>query len=98
MSNGHPSERDWVTPAASGLPQRVEVEWLDILSDPTWTARETVLAEEPTRCFTVGYLLHGDERKIVLAHRINSDDDESDYTIIPRGCVVAVRKLTLAGE
>lgn len=78
------------------LPPRVEVEWLDIVQTAEWRGRAEVEASQPAKCRSVGYLIKRDVARVVLAHTLN--DDDSDYTTIPAGCVLRICKLRRAGE
>ena len=73
---------------------KVEVEWLDATSD----FKQMSLVEAQRKCqldtrFTLGYLLHEDENKIVVMQTYDPPEEEgdeesgADFTTIPRGWV-----------
>ena len=73
-------------------PTRVEVEWLDIWASPRWD--DTDPAEmEPITCRQVGYMVAKTRTKVVLVNTLCSDGGSGGATVIPRGCVVAIRKI-----
>lgn len=69
----------------------IEIEWLDIITQSGWNTLQDVIEAEPIKCKTIGYLRHDVDTHITVAHSIQGD--ASDYTVIPRGCVLSVKKI-----
>lgn len=72
----------------------VRVEWDDAATADDWDAVSGLanLTTEP--CETVGFLLHRDSERVVVASSIGGEDGNS-ATVIPAGCV---RKVTTLVE
>lgn len=69
------------------------VEWKDIQSDARWHEGEISKAE-PARCITCGWLIFENEEKIILADSKAVDGEFGGLTIIPKGCVVARKRVS----
>ena len=72
----------------------VEVEWLDILATSGWEKPEEV---DPTRCWSVGYLIFKDDKTIKIANTIGEADGKKEWAGIhafPTGCVKKIRPIS----
>ena len=92
-------------------PRRVQVEWTDARS--VYEQMELSQAIEKcqlSRRYSLGYLIHRDKERIIIAHTFDpaerkvdrthtpDEDQGADFTIIPRGWVVAILDLSLGEE
>lgn len=71
----------------------VLVTWKDIVTEATgWVDKPDAHKAEPDICYSVGFLIHSDQKKIVIA--MSESDEEINHTIvIPRGAVTNVQTL-----
>lgn len=86
----------------------VLVEWDDAHQHEGWHDIDDRIEENSFfRCETVGWLVHEDERKVVIATsvaesrmsvRIESDISLSSVITIPRGCITGMRSLSVGKE
>lgn len=78
---------------------KVQVEWIDIKSDPSWQSLHDVNESKPTICISIGYLLKIDRiaDKLILGHSM-TEDGMADHTVIPLGVVSRIRRLKLSGD
>lgn len=76
-------------------PQLYVVEWQDICSDATWHDGNPSTAN-PETCWTVGWLVHECDQKLVLADSKSKGDDEGwgGLTVIPIGVVVDRKRIS----
>ncbi len=70
----------------------VLVTWEDTTSDAKWHDKQEIESAKATIIKTVGFFIENKKRILKLAHSITADGD-SDYTIIPWGCVIAISEL-----
>jgi hypothetical protein len=71
----------------------VEVRWMDIAGYPGWhNEDDKPETYEPMRCTSVGYLLYESKDRVVLCGSLGPEKF-CDITVIPAGCVDAVRDL-----
>lgn len=71
----------------------VEVKWRDARTDGGWKALSAHRATHTIECLTVGRLTKADRREVQVAQSISEVGDLSDTMTIPRGEVIAVRRL-----
>ena len=74
---------------AIGAP--VQVDWLDIVTEPDWMSKEAFVTREPTECILVGIWMKPGARCIHIAS--NMSEEDCDGTTIPVGCVLRVKEL-----
>ncbi len=74
-------------------PALTVVTWLDIKSTAHWQ-EESPSKAEPAVCVTVGWLVHRDEKKLVLADSQTNDGDWGGLTVIPIGVVRKVNRVS----
>lgn len=69
------------------------IEWRDIVADPTW--RNHVIAEkqETVICTTLGFYINHDKNVVRVSTTIAKE--QRDVTVIPLGCIIKVRKVSL---
>ena len=75
-------------------PKFVEIEWVDILATSGWEKPEEV---DPTRCWSVGYLIFKDDKTIKIANTIGEADGKKEWAGIhafPIGCVKKIRPIS----
>lgn len=79
---------------------KVIVEWLDIQScDNPWNTLDEFDKLLPAKCTTIGYLYEDnkDYIKTFATYSINEnselDIDVGDAVVIPRGCIVSIKKI-----
>jgi hypothetical protein len=70
----------------------VEVLWEDITSNTGWHEPKEILHYKPLEIKTVGYLINKDKKYLKLGHTV-SEDNDSDFTIIPVGVIKKIRSL-----
>jgi len=75
----------------------VLVRWEDTTSDAKWYDTVGIDKAETTLVKTVGFFIENKnsknkKRMLKLSHNMTSDGD-SDYTVIPSGCIVEIKKL-----
>jgi hypothetical protein len=76
----------------------VEVTWRDSAQHMLeWATVKEAVGFPLATVYSVGYLLLVDDEKIVLASDKDGDDDVKNFTIIPRGCVLMLSALGVAG-
>lgn len=64
----------------NGQPHIVYVEWIDSARSEGWcTRKEIEAAHEALTCYTVGFLVHEDDKVIVLAHSATKSDAGSPF-------------------
>lgn len=77
----------------------VQVEWIDIKSDPNWQTLSDMKESQPVTCISAGYLVKIDRigGRLILAHSI-TDYDSGDSTVIPLGVVKRIRRMRLSDK
>lgn len=82
--------------------KRVEVEWLDAVSEGRWHGRDAAIREATRDSMlhrSVGYLVHEDIEMVLLAgSRSESGDSIADTMQIPRVAVIDMRELVSRGR
>jgi hypothetical protein len=73
--------------------RKVEVVWIDPMTEGGWMPPELAEGAEPAICANVGYLLNRDRKVIRLVSGYASTDNVSDVFAIPIACVKKVRFL-----
>jgi len=69
----------------------VQINWLDILTEPSWCSKEEFTAIEPIECILVGIWMKPGPSCIHIASNIN--ESSCDGTTIPIGCVIGIQVL-----
>ncbi len=80
------------------VPKLVYCAWLDIHNsiDPVWVSipDET----EPSKCFTVGWLVQSNDDCVKISATYSFDDNDNIeallLTVIPRGCITKLQELS----
>ena len=67
----------------------VQVNWLDIITEPNWVSKEAFIEQEPIECIIVGIWMPPGQRCIHIASNIN--ENSCDGTTIPIGCVLRIK-------
>jgi hypothetical protein len=77
------------------LPQRVEVEFEDACASGSWRQMADHRKDDhPSRCRSIGYLLEKTRTYVTVAQsQARETQNVSDTMSIPRGAIVAIRKL-----
>jgi len=70
----------------------VLVTWEDTTSDAKWHDKQEVEKAKATIVKTIGLFIENKKRVLKVVHSITEDWD-SDYTLIPWGCVIAINEL-----
>lgn len=73
--------------------RKVEVVWIDPMTEGGWLLPESAEEAQPAVCVNVGYLLNRDRKVIRLVSGYASNDSVSDVFAIPTACVKKVRFL-----
>jgi len=89
-----------------GKPQLVEIEWLDARTVYAQLDYEDVEQKcKLSSRVSVGYLVKRDREMLVIAHthdpaepEVNTKDGGADFTIIPRGWVTKLTKMTMSQD
>lgn len=71
------------------------VSWEDITSDSAWHDKDGIRKARPTLVKTLGFFLGNKKGVLKLGHSI-SEDGDSDYTVIPWGCIKEIKELELS--
>ena len=77
---------------------KVQVKWADIISHSEWYDISKAKKLKPCLCYTRGFLFHEDKDKIIVIGSYNLAEDEksaepvSDITVLPKGCVLSIKK------
>lgn len=71
----------------------IEVEWMDTTTYTGWDSDKDDYSEEGLLCRSVGWQLKSSRNSIVITPMRNEDKRCNDRQIIPRACVVSIRKL-----
>ena len=74
-------------------PPVVEIIWRDAECNPAWTKINELLEWEPPTVFTIGYLLHEDKEKCIVASTIGGGDANATI-IIPADWVTKISLIT----
>ncbi len=77
--------------------QRLEVFWVDIISDSNWHTASEVAAAKPEPVSTLGYFLSNHKKALKLAHS-KTDDGSCDYTVIPWACITKIEEWEHGGS
>ena len=64
----------------------IAVYWEDIVSETKWNTPSDIDKAKTASVITLGFFLKNKKKAIIIAHNL-TDDNESDYTIIPFGCI-----------
>ncbi len=72
------------------------ITWQDAVSEDEWEDIEKAKDLELHTIFTLGFLLHEDDCKIILAHNWDSDrEGVSQHIAIPKGWILDRREIDL---
>lgn len=80
-------------PVAPG--KLVVVTWHDIVSHAAWDVEEPADMHASV-CYTVGWITHADDRRIVLASSCGDEKGCGGSWVIPTGCIERMEELTNA--
>ncbi len=69
------------------------VVWHDIIMDSSWTDIKDIKITKPPECKDIGWFINHDDLNIRISNSINSDG-EASFTLIPKGCIRDVRKIS----
>jgi len=69
--------------------QRIEVLWIDTVTEPEWRNEGDMKKRPDADCRTIGYYYNHDKEFLYLCHTISRT--ESDRTSIPLGAIKRVR-------
>jgi len=67
----------------------IAVYWEDIVSESKWNSPADIDKVRTASVVTLGFFLKNKKKSMIIAHNL-TDDKESDYTIIPFGCITKV--------
>ncbi len=70
-----------------------QVDWIDACSSGRWEEDKESEKRSLGRIRTVGYILHRDKQRIILAQSKDSAESNSDRILIPTSCVKRLRYL-----
>ena len=70
------------------------VTWEDIKSNSSWTDSVGVADARTAIVTTLGFYLCTQKRALKVAHSV-ADDNDSDLTVIPWGCVKDIKELEI---
>ena len=77
--------------------KRVRLYWQDIVSNPEWLTLAKAKDQMYSWCEDTGYLLHKDQKKVIIFASHSFDDDGEltvgNITVYPRGCVKKIEVL-----
>ena len=77
--------------------KRVRLYWQDIVSNPEWLTLSKAKDQVYSWCEDTGYLLHKDQKKVIIFASHSFDDDGEltvgNITVYPRGCVKKIEVL-----
>jgi len=74
----------------------VEIQWLDIIASSAWHKEEQASRFNPADCKSLGYFLNEDKNCVRISSTVGmerSNGRERDIIVIPKGCIVKIRKL-----
>jgi hypothetical protein len=73
---------------------KVEVKWYDILDDNDWLSAADAKKKKAALCCSLGYFLNSTNSVLRISpSREIFDDKDRTIMVIPRGCIVSVKKL-----
>jgi hypothetical protein len=72
--------------------------WRDIHTNAGWANREDLNKAECPTVKALGFFDGVRDDSIILKHNLQEKYDEADYTIIPAGCIVRIRRLKVSGN
>lgn len=70
---------------------KMEIFWIDVVTDPEWLSDRVVNERPDCDCKTVGYYIKHDKELLWLSHTISRG--KGDRTTIPIGCIKKVKIL-----
>jgi len=77
--------------------KRVRIYWLDIVSSSEWTTLSKAKEQTYSWCEDTGYLLHKDQKKVIIFASHSFDDDGEltvgNTTVYPRSVVKKIEVL-----
>ena len=65
--------------------QRIEIDWIDTVQDPSWKSEEKARQRPDCDCITIGYYLKHDKELLYVSQTISGK--QRDITTIPIGCI-----------
>ena len=80
--------------------ERIEIEWLDVVEDPSWmTMEEATKVPTDVYCRAIGYFLKEDDNFIWISTTIGRRRKSTrSRTIIPKGMIQKIRRLSVKKE
>ena len=69
------------------------VEWDDISGYAGWATEKQVKEAEVIPCVTVGWQVKSTAKKLITVATRNTQDEYSDRSTIPKGCIRSIRRL-----
>ena len=77
--------------------KRVKIYWVDIVSNPEWMNLDKAKDQVYSWCEDTGYLLHKDQKKVIIFASHSFDDDGTltvgNTTVYPRSVVKKIEVL-----
>ena len=77
--------------------KRVKIYWIDIVSNPEWMSLDKAKDQVYSFCEDTGYLLHKDQKKLIIFASHSFDDDGEltvgNTTVYPRSVVKKIEVL-----
>lgn len=71
------------------------ITWQDIKSNCRWIDIDDIVKnEKPAVIKTLGFFLSNKKRVLTVGHNV-SDDNDSDFTVIPWGCIQDIKELEI---
>ena len=72
----------------------VAVEWFDAVANDEWLSLDDAISLEPQKITTIGWLIHDDDFKIIVAASKDDDNSQLGNTwCIPKVWTVAIEKI-----
>lgn len=72
----------------------VRVRWRDSArANSVWMSPESAIKVTPSKCESVGYVVHDDGKSLVLAGSVDRYGNFGEVHVIPRSCVVKMKRV-----
>ena len=72
---------------------KVEIHWVDIVSNPKWHSKEDACKALPANCSYVGYFLNKDKDCLRCMNMRCVDDNDCDWSVFPLGVITKINVL-----
>lgn len=77
----------------------VVVTWVDAISDDSWTDIEKAKELQPPVMKTLGYLIHEDDTKVIIAASYDEENEKvASFYAIPRAWLIEIKVLAIDGN